>query len=144
MHYNSFACRKRIYITSYSTYIETFSSLSPTVFEIFDFIVFRVWLRTLIFRGHLESKYVCHSKKIYDFLTNLYWPSSLYRIPFPRTFFGSKFRRSLNGIKCFQSQGHQQKFFISKQGSYSRQTMYIDASFVKISITVLLHHQQRA
>ena len=43
------------YMTSYLTSIDTFS-LSRTVFEIFDFKVFRVWPWPLTFRGHLKSK----------------------------------------------------------------------------------------
>ena len=43
------------YMTSYLTSIETFS-LSRTVFEIFDFKIFRVWPWPLIFRGHQKSK----------------------------------------------------------------------------------------
>ena len=46
---------ERPYMTSYLTYIDTFS-LSRTVFEIFDFKVFRVWPWPLTFRGHLGSK----------------------------------------------------------------------------------------
>ena len=42
-------------MTSYLTSIDTFS-LSRTVFEIFDFKVFRVWPWPLSFRGHLKSK----------------------------------------------------------------------------------------
>ena len=41
-------------MTSYSNPIDTFS-LSRTVFEIFDFEVFRVWPWPLTFRGHLRS-----------------------------------------------------------------------------------------
>ena len=43
------------YITSYLMSIDTFS-LSRTVFEIFDFEVFRVWPWPLTFRGHQRSK----------------------------------------------------------------------------------------
>ena len=43
------------YMTSYQTSIDIFS-LSRTVFEIFDFKVFRVWLWPLTFRGHQRSK----------------------------------------------------------------------------------------
>ena len=43
------------YMTSYLTSIDTFS-LSRTVFEIFDFKVFRVWPWSLTFRGHPRSK----------------------------------------------------------------------------------------
>ena len=49
------------YIISYLTSIDTFS-LSRTVFEIFDFKVFRVWPWPLTFRGHLRSKKFYHSK----------------------------------------------------------------------------------
>ena len=41
-------------MTSYLTFIDIFS-LSRTVFEIFDFKVFRVWPWLLTFRGHLRS-----------------------------------------------------------------------------------------
>ena len=43
------------YMTSYLTSINTFS-LSRTVFEIFNFKVFRVWPWPLTSRGHLRSK----------------------------------------------------------------------------------------
>ena len=43
------------YMTSYLTSIDTFS-LSRTVFETFDFKVFRVWPWPLTFRGHPRSK----------------------------------------------------------------------------------------
>ena len=42
-------------MTPYSTSIDTFS-LSRTVFEIFDFKVFRFWPWPLTLRGHLKSK----------------------------------------------------------------------------------------
>ena len=41
-------------MTSYLTPIDTFS-LSRTIFEIFDFKVFRIWPWPLTFRGHLRS-----------------------------------------------------------------------------------------
>ena len=43
------------YMTSYLTSMNTIS-LSPTVFEIFDFKVFRVWPWSLTPKGHLGSK----------------------------------------------------------------------------------------
>ena len=43
------------YMTFYSIYIDTFS-LSRTVFDIFDFKVFRVWLWPLTFKGHMNWK----------------------------------------------------------------------------------------
>ena len=51
---NIFSPFESPYMTSYLTPIDTFS-LSPTVFEIFDFKVFRVWPWPLTFRGHLRS-----------------------------------------------------------------------------------------
>ena len=72
---------ERPYMTSYLTSSATFS-LSRTVFEIFDFKVFRVW--PLTFRDHLGQKYFHHWKPhtwlpIYLLLT-----LSLYLMPFSR------------------------------------------------------------
>ena len=60
-------------MTSYLISIDTFS-LSRTVFEIFDFKVFRVWPWSLTFRGHQGSK-KCFTirKTVHDFLSNFYW-----------------------------------------------------------------------
>ena len=72
------------YMTSYLTSIDTFA-LSRTVFEIFEFKVFRVWPWPLTFRGHQRSKVFWPSevtrgqkkfiirKPIHDFLSNFYW-----------------------------------------------------------------------
>ena len=46
---------ERPYMTSYLTYMDSIS-LSRTVFEIFDFKVFRVWPWPLNLEGHLESE----------------------------------------------------------------------------------------
>ena len=51
---NIFSPFESPYMTSYLTPIDTFF-LSRTVFEIFDFKVFRVWPWPLTFRGHLRS-----------------------------------------------------------------------------------------
>ena len=51
---NIFSLFESPYMNSYLTPIDTFS-LSRTVFEIFDFKVFRVWPWPLTFRGHLRS-----------------------------------------------------------------------------------------
>ena len=50
-----FSSFESLYMTFHSTPIDTFS-LSRTVFEIFDFKVFRVWPWPLTFRGHPRSK----------------------------------------------------------------------------------------
>ena len=61
------------YMTSYLTSIDTFS-LSRTVFEIFNFKVFRFWPWPLTFRGHLGSKIFLPFESPYmTFLSNFYW-----------------------------------------------------------------------
>ena len=63
------------YMTSYLTYINTFS-LSRTVFEIFDFKVFTVWPWPLTFdlKGSPEVKNIFTIRKpIFDFLSNFHW-----------------------------------------------------------------------
>ena len=58
------------YMTSYLTSMDTIS-LSRTVFEIFEFKVFRVW--PLTSQGHLGSKKMYTIRKpIYDFLFDFY------------------------------------------------------------------------
>ena len=52
------------YLTSYLTFIDTFS-LSRTVFEIFDFKVFRVWPWPLTSKGHLRSKIFIPFESVY-------------------------------------------------------------------------------
>ena len=61
------------YMTSYLTSIDTFS-LSRTVFEIFDFKVFRVWPWPSTFRGHLRSKIFSPFESSYmiSYLTSVY------------------------------------------------------------------------
>ena len=63
---------ERPYMTSYLTSMDTIS-LSRTVFEIFDFKVFRVWPWPLTLKSHLGSKknYTIR-KAIYDFLFDFY------------------------------------------------------------------------
>ena len=67
------------YMTSYLTPIDTFS-LSRTVFEIFDFKVFRVWPWPLTFRGHLRSS-ICSP------FESPYMTSSLTLFPLTLSFF---------------------------------------------------------
>ena len=60
------------YMNSYLTSMDTIS-LSLTVFEIFDFKIFRVWPWPLTLKGHLRSKKICTVRKpIYDFLFDFY------------------------------------------------------------------------
>ena len=69
-------------MTSYSTSIDTFSP-SRTVFEIFDFKVFRVWPWPLTFRGHLKSKIfpLFESPYMTSYLTSI---DTFYLVPFSR------------------------------------------------------------
>ena len=71
------------YMTSYLTFIDNIS-LSRTVYEIFDFKVFRVWLWPLTPKGHLGSKNVYHSKAYIWLPIWLLWTPSLYLVPFLR------------------------------------------------------------
>ena len=80
------------YMTSYLTSMDTIS-LSRTVFEIFDFKVFRVWPWPLTPKGHLGSKNFIQRalESPYMWLPIwLLWTLSLYLVPFSRKF-GSKF-----------------------------------------------------
>ena len=66
------------YMTSYLTSIDTFS-LSRTVFEIFDFKLFRVWPWPLTSQGNLRSKIVFSRTsrtvfEIFDFKLLRVWP----------------------------------------------------------------------
>ena len=74
---------ERSYMTSYSTPIDTFS-LSRTVFEIFDFKVFRVWPWPLTFGVTLGQKYFHHSKAHIWLSIQLLLTLSLYLVPFLR------------------------------------------------------------
>ena len=63
---------ERPYMTSYLTFMDTIS-LSRTVFEIFDFKVFRVRPWPLTPKGHVGSKKIIpFEKAIYDFLFDFY------------------------------------------------------------------------
>ena len=125
------------YMTSYLTSIDTFS-LSRTVFEIFDFKVFRVWPCPLTFRGHLGSK-------IFSPFESPYMTSYLTSIdifPLSRNIF-EKIRVKLFWVKQnggfwpFQGQGHWPIFFISRKGSDSHRTASNDILRVKIGSAVL-------
>ena len=63
---------ERLYMTSYLTSMDTIS-LSRTVFEIFDFKVFRVWPWPLTHKGHLGSKKFIPFEKPYmtSYLTSM-------------------------------------------------------------------------
>ena len=74
---------ERPYKTFFLTYMDNIS-LSRTVFEIFDFKVFRVWPWPLTPKGHLGSKKICHSKGHIWLPIWLIWTPSPYLVPFSR------------------------------------------------------------
>ena len=59
-------------------------ALSRTVFEIFDFKVFRVWPWPLTPKGHLGSNFLYHSKAHIWLAIWLLWTIFLYLVPFSR------------------------------------------------------------
>ena len=71
------------YMTSYLTSMNTIS-LSRTVFEIFDFEVFRVWPWSRTPKGHLDQKILYFSKAHIWLPILLLWTPSLYLVPFSR------------------------------------------------------------
>ena len=122
---------------TYLTSVDTFS-LSPTVFEIFDFKVFRVWPWPLTFRGHQRSKIflLFESPCMTSYLTCID-TFSLSRTVFEKIRV-KVFRVKQNGgFWPFQGQGHWPIFFISRKGSDSHQTASNDVLRVKIGSAVL-------
>ena len=125
------------YKTSYLTSIDTFS-LSRTVFEIFDFKVFRVWPWPLTFRGHLGSKIFSPFESPYmtSYLTSVDI-FSLSRTVFEKIRVKIFRVKQNGGFWPFQGQGHRPIFFISRKGSDSHQTASNDVLRVKIGSAVL-------
>ena len=107
------------YMISYLTSMDTIS-LSRTVFEIFDFKVFRVWPRPLTPKGHLGSKNFIPFESPYmaSYLT------SMNTISLSRTVLDIMPIKILKaeqngGFWPFQGQGHWPIFSISRKGSDS-------------------------
>ena len=125
------------YMTSYLTSIDTFS-LSCTVFEIFDFKVFRVWPWPLTFRSHQKSKIfsLFESPYMTSYLTSMD-TFSLSRTVFEKIRVKIFRVKQNGGFWPFQGQGHRPIFFISKKGSDSHQTASNDVLRVKIGSAVL-------
>ena len=72
---------KRLYMTSYLTYMDTIA-LSRTVFEIFDFKIFKFWPWPLTPKSHWGQKVLYHSKGHIWPPIWLLWTPSFYLIPF--------------------------------------------------------------
>ena len=99
------------FMTFYPTSIDTFS-LSRTVFEIFDFKVFRVWPWPLTFRGHQRSQIFSQFESPYmtSYLTSMD-TFSLYRTVFEKIRVKIFRVKENSGFWPFQGQGHRPIFF---------------------------------
>ena len=124
------------YMTSYPTSIDIFF-LSRTVFEIFDFKVFRVWPWPLTFRGHQRSKIFSPFESPYmtSYLTSMD-TFSLSRTLFEKIRVKILRVKQNGGFWPFKGQGHWPIFFISRKGSDSHQTALIGILGVKIGSAV--------
>ena len=71
------------YMTSYLSSMDNISQ-SRTVFEIFDFKVFRVWPWFLTPKGHLGSNKFIPFESTYMTCYWLLWTTTLYLVPFSR------------------------------------------------------------
>ena len=133
---NIFPPSKSPYMTSYPTSIDIFS-LSRTVFEIFDFKVFRVWPWPLTFRGHQRSKIFPPFESPYmtSYLTSMD-TFSLSRTVFEKIRVKILRAKQNGGFWPFKGQGHWPIFFISRKGSDSHQSASIDILRVKIGSAV--------
>ena len=125
------------YMTSYLTSMDTIS-LSRTVFEIFDFKVFRVWPWPLTPKSHLGSKTFIPLESPYttSYLTSME-TISLSRTVFEKIRFKIFRVKQNGGFWPFQGQGHWPIFFSSRKGSDSHQTASNDVLRVKIGSAVL-------
>ena len=112
---NIFSPFESLYMTSYLTSIDIFS-LSRTVFEIFDFNVFRVWPWPLTFGVTLGQKYFHHSKVHIWLSIQLSLTFSLYLVPFLRystsTFLGFDLDLWPLGVTWGQKYFHHLKAYI--------------------------------
>ena len=110
------------YMTSYLTSIDTIS-LSCTVFEIFDFKVFRVWPWPLTSEGHLGSK----NFKPFESPYMTSYLTSMDTISLSRTVLEIMPVKILKaeqngGFWPFKGQGQASIFFYHKKGTSSHQT----------------------
>ena len=127
---------ERPYMTSYLTSMDTIS-LSRTVFEIFDFKVFRVWPWPLTPKGHLGSKKFMPFERPYmtSYLT------SMDTISLSRTVLEIMPVKILKaeqngGFWPFKGQGQGSIFFYHRKGSSSHQTASFEILRIKIGSAV--------
>ena len=127
---------ERPYMTSYLTSMGTIS-LSRTVFEIFDFKVFRVWPWPLTPKGHLGSKKFMPFERPY--MTS--YSTSMDTISLSLTVFEIMPVKILKaeqngGFRPFKGQDQGPIFFCHKKGSSSHQTASFEILRIKIGSAV--------
>ena len=127
---------KSPYMTSYLTFMDHIS-LSRTVFEIFDFKVFRVWPWPLTPKGHLGSKIRISFESPYmtSYLT------SVNTISLSRTVLKIMPVKILKaeqngGFWPFKGQGQESIFFYHRKGTSSHQTASCEILRIKIGSAV--------
>ena len=124
------------YMTSYLNSMDNFS-LSRTVFEIFDFNVFRVWPWPVTPKGHLGSKKIIRFESPYmtSYLT------SMDTISLSRTVLEIMPVKILKaeengGFWPFKGQGQVSIFFFHRKGTSSHQTASFEILRIKIGSAV--------
>ena len=124
------------HMTSYLIFIDTFS-LSRTVFEIFDFKVFRVWPWPLTFKGQLRSKIFAPFESPYmtSYLTSID-TFSLSRTVFEKNRVKILKAAQNGGIWPFKGQGHESIFFYHTKGTSSHQSASFEILRIKIGSAV--------
>ena len=120
------------YMTSYLTSMDNIS-LSRTVFEIFDFKIFRVW-PIKVNRG---QKCLYYSKAHIWLPVWLLWTPSLYLVPFSRWCSVKNFKAEQNGgFWPFKGPGQESIFFYYRKGTSSHQTASFEILRIKIGSAV--------
>ena len=124
------------YMTSYLTSIDTFS-VSRTVFEIFDFQLFRVWPWPLTSKSHLGSKNFipCESPYMTSYSTSMDTISlscTVLEIMPVKVLMAAQ----NGGIWPFKCQGHQSIFFFYRKSTFSHQTASFEILSIKIGSAV--------
>ena len=124
------------YMTSYLTSMDTIS-LSRTVFEIFDFKVFRVWPWPLTPKGHLGSKIFIPFKSPYmtSYLTSMDTISLSLTVLEIMPVQILKAEQN-GGFWLFKGQGQGSIFFYHRKGTSSHQTASFEILRMKIGSDV--------
>ena len=125
-----------LYMTSYLTSMDTIS-LSLTVFEIFDFKIFRVWPWPLTPKGHLGSKNFIPFESPYmtSYLTSMDTISLSLTVLEIMPVKILKAEQN-GGFWPFKGQGQRSIFFYHRKGTSSHQTASFEILRIKIGSAV--------